>query len=184
MKYLIIFIFLFGLSVPSFASTPVTVNLEDLSTQARENVLNAIQKQTTEVSSDDVEKYTALAHAVASAIQELCHTLNQEVNEFVKTPVGIITTGLLVWKIMGNDIAHYLKLMFMFPLVLSIIGFSAYKFHIPRRKKIVTEESGKKITSYEWVGTAYKWNSNDAKSLSAVLHAACVIVITLIVLLT
>jgi hypothetical protein len=57
---------------------------------------------------------TEVGQALAGAAREL----GIVANEFIKTPAGQLTMGLIIWKVMGHDIVHVgLALILFFTLV-------------------------------------------------------------------
>lgn len=53
---------------------------------------------------DDVKEYAALGHEIGSAIASTAKELGVAAEEFAHTSVGKITIGLIVWKLIGNDL--------------------------------------------------------------------------------
>ncbi len=43
------------------------------------------------------------------------------VNDFAKTPVGILTTGLIVWKMIGNTIFHFIAAILVWSIGLPLL---------------------------------------------------------------
>jgi len=81
------------------------------------------------------------AGVISDTIKTVCHDLGVEVNEFVKTPVGMIVTGLIIYKVIGKDVITSARRIFFvligWPIGMFIIGLSFFMFHVP--KKIVTK---------------------------------------------
>ena len=61
----------------------------------------------------DIEDFSAKAEVVVTSVTSVIKTvakdLNVAVNDFIKTPVGIITTGVIVYKFVGKDFITWLK---------------------------------------------------------------------------
>jgi len=51
--------------------------------------------------------YVEVGQAIGQALASSAKELGVQVNEFSKTPVGMITTGLIVWKCIGREILHF-----------------------------------------------------------------------------
>lgn len=75
-------------------------------------VLKAVAEQAAKNKSPDVavpsvetiEKYADIGSNVAKAIGAAAKELGVVANDFLTTPVGIITTGLIIYKVLGNDV--------------------------------------------------------------------------------
>ena len=52
----------------------------------------------------ELQKWQELGDAFAVTIKNIAHSLNVEVNEFLKSDVGMLTAGVIVYKMMGKDI--------------------------------------------------------------------------------
>jgi hypothetical protein len=52
---------------------------------------------------EQVKQWADVADALANGIGKTAHSLNVEVNEFIKSPVGIMTAVMLFWNYMGKD---------------------------------------------------------------------------------
>lgn len=126
----------------------VTVDLKDLSGDARNAVINSTKKN---FSADDIEKYSKIGQAVGEAFKSVCQTLNVEVNAFVKTPVGKIMTVMLVWKIFGEDIKGMVG-----AALFVLIGYPIYFFLLRHflLLRIVKLNGKEEIVEYKYDGDA------------------------------
>ena len=158
------------------SETTVTVDLSDLDSNSRNAIIKALKKQesVTDTLSKVVDPKAASewAMAVTGAIKEVCKTLNIEVNEFVKTPVGMMVAGLIVYKVIGKDVILYTKNIFFgivgWVLSMLILYFIAKKFVLPLKVKqefLHRDEDGKETreTTYKFV-KPYDFRSEDAKT--------------------
>ena len=103
-RLFIIISFLFILiSSPSWASSVVNVDLTNLSESSRNEILNKL-KQNESLNIDSVSKISTISSEISKSIKEIAQNLNIEVNNFAKTPVGIMTFGLLIWHYAGQTV--------------------------------------------------------------------------------
>lgn len=170
------FFILFGIFSPVFAQG--TVKIEDLLTNPN---LTATERDkiakllTAQPSGKGVvieaiansEKWREVGQAFAETVKQICQTLNVEVNQFIKSDVGKLTAGIILWKMVGKDLIRIVVLsMFLFCLTIVIFG-SIYFIH--GRKKVIIMEDGKAVTTYRdrWID----WhNNNDARIISVIVH--------------
>lgn len=199
MKKLVSFMLLLALVLTVFASPAlanessleVKVNLEDLDSDTRDRILYAKKKaeQAAAVAAkakeaaeeaaensipailkpENAEVLAGYGAAVANTIKQVCSTLNVEVNEFVKTPVGMITAGLIFYKVAGEDmlpkitdfISKWVALFFAFPLW----AWGFRRMHLGRKlKRTITGEDGKTVNE-EYVDR-YDWEGSEAEGIS------------------
>lgn len=113
------------------------------------------------------EKWREIGQAFAETVKQVCQTLNVEVNQFIKSDVGKLTAGIILWKMVGKDLIRVAVLSaFLFFLTIVIFG-SIYFIH--GRKKIKEMVDGKEHISYRdrWID----WNdNNDARIVSVIVH--------------
>jgi hypothetical protein len=181
------------MAAPVHAATEVTVNLEDLDQVARNKVLDSLKKaekkaaetastsvleKVKDVNPEDVERW---GKVIAKGIETVCSTLSVEVNDFIKTPVGMVTTGLIAYQIVGKDIRAYFndaKAIFFGGLLwivgLPIVLWSYVKFHVPKKVKTRQENyegKGKAPVTGVLYVKRYQFRTGDAKCTSACFHA-------------
>ncbi len=69
---------------------------------------------------EDFEKYAKIGEGIAKSLGAAMKELNVQSNEFLTTPVGMITTGLIVYKVLGEDVldqVHGIIQSFFFTLI-------------------------------------------------------------------
>lgn len=71
---------------------------------------------------ESVERWTKLGTSIASGIGAAAKELNIGVNEFAQTPVGKVTTALIVWKLMGAQLIHVIG-----GILVWIVGFGCIR---------------------------------------------------------
>ena len=195
---LVSFMLIVGFSAPTFAqnrdNTKVTVDLKELDDFTRNKVIEMIKKSESTgvpISLGDLKplEIKTWANAITETIKDVCHNLNVEVNEFIRTPAGMLITGLIVYRVIGKDLLIGVK-----DIVFTIIGwtvclliiylFVARKFLLPR--KIKTEKTyedkvkGKvKEVTYAFV-QPYDFISKDSKTAAYAITVIISVILTFV----
>lgn len=60
------------------------------------------------VTEENLNKISKIAKTAGQTVKEVAKELNVAVNEFIKTPVGMLTAGLAVWYVAGDTISGVL----------------------------------------------------------------------------
>ena len=139
------------------AQTVTTVDLEKLSSIARNEILNKSGKKV-ENKVKNIKEWAGIGKEIGIAISETCKVLNVEVNNFVKSPVGKITLFIILWKIVGARLLLLLLLL----LFLIPISWSYKRFFFGYRVK-----SKEGHISYEG---KYEFSTDEARCMSAIVH--------------
>jgi hypothetical protein len=179
-----------ALSMLSFAKTEVSVDLEKLGPQSRDAVLNVVaSSQDTNIIQKVMSnpgQLTSFAKELGGAVAEVCKALNVGVNDFVKTPVGILTTGIILYKVVGRDIIHYTIGSLFFLITLTLWLFSWQRSHTCERIVTKIDQIGNKVRviDVKYV-PRHTFHDSDARSISAGLHVTmlCVIIIITCIIL-
>lgn len=122
-KFFILAIMLFSFS--AFAGTPQpTVDLRGL-TEHQIAVLSS-QAESMKSSSADkivgsVDKYVDVGERIGKMMGGAAKEVGIAVNDFVKTPVGLMTAGLIVWHYMGGMLVHVIMGMIMFAVTFGLL---------------------------------------------------------------
>lgn len=161
------------------AGTSVTIDLRDLDDFTRNSVMKKMKEREEGakgiMESVDPVAARAWAQVVTDTIKDICHNLNVEVNDFIKTPVGMIVAGTIVYKVAGRDIFLALKNVVLgtvgWFLTLFIIYFVARKFVIPRKIKVTKTWNDKdkgKVTEVDYhFKVPYEFRqSSDSKAVA------------------
>jgi hypothetical protein len=101
------------------------------------------------------------------------------VNEFVKTPVGMITMGLITYKVVGEKLWDVIGGTLAWIVVTAIIFISFRHFHMRER---VVDKSNKENHQIQYI-PRYEFKSNDARNGSAWAHGVAFGLITFVCLL-
>lgn len=108
MKHLVLFIILTFASLGSYACE---INAPGLSSQAKQNLIIECEKakltqpqQPSSVTVEDVDKWADISQKFAGAIGIAAKEIGVSVNEFIKTPAGMITVALVIWMSIGESL--------------------------------------------------------------------------------
>lgn len=75
-----------------------------------------IQKGDTAVS--QTKEWVDIGASLGQALASTAKEMNIAVNDFAKSPVGKLAIGLIIWKMLGGAIIHFLGALFCFFLLL------------------------------------------------------------------
>lgn len=175
MKQLIAIIFVLLIPVVAFAGPgDVVIDPEKLTPQDAATLYqlkkNAENPMTNMASPDNLEKYAKIGEGVAKALGAACKELSVNVNEFIQTPAGKLTTFLIVWKIIGKDIVGILGGTVMLIVVLSILIWSYRRLFL--RERIKNKETGE-IRYVE----RFQFRSGEAQMSAAAVHIILFVVV-------
>ena len=117
--------------VLSFGSNAQTINTENLSPEQiselnqRIEEMKKVQPNVSEKVRTEVEAWTNLGQNIGRATVGAAREIGVAANEFVQTPIGIVTTVVVVYKLVGRDILKTFIGLFIF---LFGTGFGMYHF--------------------------------------------------------
>jgi len=172
----------------SFAQSG-TIDLNDLKGLSAEARGEIIQKKlnemdntvTSKVINIDPEKAEKWVKIISTTIRTICSDLSIEVNEFIRTPVGKVTTAIIVYKVIGDDLKRVVLAVAGWAVTVIMILLLMRKFHMSER--IVTRDDNKNIVDVKYV-PRYEWvKTSDAKITSACFHVGGLIVITAVAII-
>jgi len=180
MCLMVIFLFVAFAPVnqPAYAVN-MNVDLEELSETARNEILDLEKKEEKNpVTMDTVLEYQQYGVALGKALNSLVKELGITLNDFIKSPVGKLTTAVLLWKLVFFEVfILLLKIGVMFLLSLCI-GFSFMRFHVPQ-KKVTKDPEDKKKKTVEWI-QKYNWSAGEAKMISVAIHICLIAVLFMV----
>jgi hypothetical protein len=157
-------IFILTSSISLAATAEELLKAPGLDDRDRSAIANAIAKVQTGIPAvKDLEKWQAIGDAFAITIKNICRTLSVEVNEFLKTDVGILITSVIVYKMIGKDILRIIIYTFAWFGFTFIFACSIFFLHM--KKKIKNKET-KEITYRDRI----EWSSTDVRTTSVILH--------------
>lgn len=164
----IFLLFSFAPVIQPAHAVSVNVDLEELPDHARQAILDAKAKKDKKVSPDQIESFEKYGIALGKSINALVKELGVTLNDFIKTPVGKLTTGVLLWKLVLFEVLIVCLKLGALIFATSILLFSFMRFHVPHKQKTKDEKGNVDI---QWV-SKYEFNSGEAKMFSVFVHVA------------
>lgn len=181
---------IFSFPIYCFSKTEVTVDLEKLDSNTQNEILK-LQKKVSEsvgqidVKVEKIQKYKDIGLAIGVGLKEVCMTLNVEVNNFIKTPAGLIITGLVIYKCGGKDI---LKLVIMILLCSTFYIFATFSLFWWLGTKKRVKQVVDKVKEYEYIPRLEfkegSYGKPSGRSICIFIHITSYIITTLILLMT
>lgn len=95
-----------------------TLRLEQINKKVLEK---AAEESAPLITPERVTGWAQVAEGFANAMGAAAKQLNISVNEFIKTPAGLITIGVILWKVIGVSILKFLAMYAVFVLCKSIL---------------------------------------------------------------
>jgi hypothetical protein len=168
-------VFLIAFSYLAVAeSTQVVIDLNKITPEEAQAVMQAKQsaegKLAVPKTVDEAEKWANTGMNIAKALGAACKELSIGVNEFARTPVGQLTTLLIVWKVIGHELVNIIggSIAWIF---ITLVVFSSYRyFHMSLKMK-------KADKTVEFV-PRYTFKNEDYKMGSIAIHAVIFVVFT------
>jgi hypothetical protein len=139
----------------------------------------------------DTENVTKYMNTFAVGLKEVCSVLSIEVNEFIKTPVGMITTGIVLYKVLDVDsgaIITYFKELFLLSPCGIVILFLTWRWNTRimygwTEVCPVYDDKGKKTKEKKYVTHEEKYSNYDSEEKSIIVILTCVYSLAGIVIL-
>lgn len=100
MRTTLIVLFSILITTTVFAQT-VSVDLNKIDPELAKQII--VEKSNTMPAPRKMLEWAQMGEGIAKALGAACKELSIEVNEFSKTPVGELTTFVIVWKMIGKD---------------------------------------------------------------------------------
>jgi len=102
---------------------------------------------------DQLSEISHIAKVAGQTVREVANELNVASNEFIKSPVGMITAGLAIWYVTGDTIMAVIKGIWDIPvgfllMYLSYFFTSRIYNHILAKDYVDVEQTG-------WFGKKY-----------------------------
>lgn len=148
--------FLFALTQPAYGAQAVIYDLTD-EQAAKLELEGAQMKASPAFSVQQAEEHAIFGKQIAEAIGAAAKEMGVAVGEFVKTPVGKITTAIIVYKLVGRDLLHYAGGVVHITIALLLMPWFFGKRTMPR--EITYNEAGKKISDK----SCWPVNSSDTE---------------------
>jgi len=168
-----------------FSFTPVVqhanavnmnVDLEKLPDHARKAILDLEQQEDKKepVTADTIARYETMGVALGKSLNALVKELGVTINEFIKTPVGKLSAGVLLWKLVIYDVFILFLKIGALLVATSILVFSFMRFHVPHKRKTKDPESKEITITWE---KKYKFQDGDNAGISAGIHVALAVIL-------
>jgi hypothetical protein len=168
----IFLLFSFAPVIQHAHAVSVNVNLEDLPEEARNAILDHQAGKDKQISPDQVVQFEKYGLALGKSINALVKELGITLNDFIKTPVGKLTTAVLLWKLVLFEVLLVCLKLGSLIFATSILLFSFMRFHVPSKQKKKDKESDE--IKINWI-QKYEFSSGDAKMFSVLAHIALAI---------
>lgn len=128
---------------------------------------------------DGIERWTKIGTSIASGLGAAAKELNVGVNEFAKSPVGQITTIMIIWKIIGGQIVHIIG-----GLLVWIFGLLAIKMAANRMSEedIQYSKTDKNIFG-NYVIIKRERSELDGETVGGLLFATALVILAGIVVM-
>lgn len=132
---------------------------------------------------EDFEKYAKIGEGIAKSLGAAMKELNVQSNEFLSTPVGMITTGLIVYKVLGDDVLSQIKNIVQSGLF-TIVWVSFLIWYVRNCQDVKIKYS---TTKFNWLNNPvveekYKEGLSDERSWAIVIISFICLGISVILL--
>lgn len=109
-------------------------------------------------------EWKEMGTAFATTIESICKTLNVEVNAFLKSDVGMLTAGVIIYKMVGQDILRIILYTGIWIGVTFFIMMSIKFLHMKRKVKAKVKDPDKDgwIIVTEYVDR-FGWPGDDGE---------------------
>ena len=114
-----------AISATAFAGT-VEVDTRGLSAEQKAQLVQqaeAMKKATPLEVADKVDQWVNVGEKIGKMMGGAAKEVGIAVNDFVKTPVGMMTAGLIVWNYMGGMIVHVTAGAIFFVVSFSLLTY-------------------------------------------------------------
>jgi hypothetical protein len=169
------------------AATVVSNNFKNLSPVEQQRMLAELSKPSGQVadkniSAEDVERWALVGRSVGVAIGEMFKSLGMglvgTIEQFSATTVGKVAIGILLWKLFGNQIEHYILaatlLFIIVPLWWTSVRRNCMSFSLKE-----DELFGRKYVTKHW-----RNNGDDGANALHILSGLVIFATLIITILT
>ena len=146
MRRFVMMAFALMLAIPMAAQDTVTMVM------VPKNTLTPQQKQVVEVQS--AREWVGLGKEVGEAINSSLAAVTDQTSRFADTKVGRLTVALVVWKVIGAEIVHFVIAGILFFLIFPVIIWSMRKYVAHKYLKTEKFDEKGKCISKEWGETS------------------------------
>ena len=130
------------------------------------------------ITPEKLDQFAQTGANIGKGLAAAAKEIGVAVNEFVETPVGILTVGLIVWHVIGDDIKGILG-----GILVWVIGFSAIRFVSNRAYPIRYEYDMQKTNMFGNYVVKNKYRDDFSPEMTAfTMIASGVVVVGIIVM--
>ena len=164
-------------SVSAFAAVEVdTRGLSDTQKAELVKAAEAMKKDTTPLNNvDAVDKWVNVGERLGKMMGGAAKEIGVAANDFVQTPVGLMTTGLIVWNYMGGMIVHVVS-----GWAFLIITFSLLFIYSRRLRKVkitYDKENGRNwLGKYPVLSKEVSAIDSDEFGILMLGYAVCIVI--------
>lgn len=157
----------------SAANVPVTVS-------------EKVESATAMLSPETMSQISTIAKTAGATVKEVAAELNVAVNDFIKTPVGLLTAGLAVWYVAGDTIEGVFSrvwdifLAIVLFIITTAIGRSTLRSILRDEDETVTVTGWFGRTKVKTIKKYYTWKNYPNDCAPLVLTAIVMIVLYII----
>lgn len=112
-------------------------------------------KNPARTTAESVSEWVGLGEQIGKALGASARELNVTVNEFASTPVGLLTCGLIVWKVVGRELVQVVV-----GAVFALFGTLIWIYLYRRMCLIRSVKVEDKIKTYEYYSADDMKNDN------------------------
>lgn len=109
----------------------IAAQVEEQAKQNNVNPVNGVVTAVQNVDADDVEPWLKLIDKVGQGLVQLAKDLGVTANELLRTPVGLVTVGLVAYHVMGAEVLGIFKGLLFLAVSLPVWFVFVRKFAIP-----------------------------------------------------
>ena len=114
------------------------------------------------ITPEKLDRFAQTGANIGKGLAAAAKEIGVAVNEFVQTPVGILTVGLIVWHVVGDDIKDVLG-----GILVWIIGFAAIRFVSNRAYPIRYEYDMQKTNVFGNYVVKHKYRPDFSAEMTA-----------------
>lgn len=132
---------------------------------------------------ESIEKYADIGANIAKALGAAAKELGVVANDFLTTPVGFITTGLIVYKVLGNDVLTQIHDLLQ-SLLFTTVWVSFLIWYLRNNSEVRIEYSNTRKTLFgnPAIESYHKESMTDERSWSIVICSFICLTISVILL--
>jgi hypothetical protein len=165
------------ISLANATSAEELLKNPNLTDMERNALASAISKQAQNESLipkslEGLLEWQKMGDAFASTIERICKTLRIEVNEFLKSDVGMLTAGIIIYRMVGQD---FLRIVLYTLIWIGVTFFMIMSIRFLHMKKLVPgtipnpEKNGPPIQTTVAIDR-FGWADDIVKNVSLAIH--------------